>query len=220
MTPHSSGRNGSAIDLGHIYNRRLGYGRYLTIRPAYTDKLATDSGKIPDSTLHMAKAEFVQFGANLRLQKLTIIEIENLRAAKFESRFEPGRVWYLAAGLDRSQNQPDTPLAPFFRAGIGRNHLFTDKVNGYAMAQLNATESSASFNKLYAVVRLGLVSQIGNRAKLYVEHAAKHQKNDHIFNESSAGVRYKLSSQIDVTLNFHHTSEDDERLMFGLQRNF
>jgi hypothetical protein len=48
----------------------------------------------------------------------------------------------------------------------------------------------------------------------------KFQKNDHIFNESSAGVRYKLSSQIDVTLNFHHTSEDDERLMFGLQRNF
>lgn len=218
--PHSGGRNGTAVTLSAIDSKRSGRGQYLTIRPAYTDKLATDVGKIADSTLHMGKMEFSHFGDTARLEKLTVVEVENLRAANFDRRFEPGRVWYLSGGLHRVEYEHDNPLIGFFEAAIGRNHLLADNVNSYIMAQAHITEETESFRAAYPSLRYGVVARLGEGSKLLMEQTVKKKKNGDQFDESLMVLRSRISANADLEWKFKKSSEDEEQTFIGLQLHF
>lgn len=218
-SPHLSGRHGTALSLGAVYSKAHGSIEKIIIRPAYTDYLANDIGKIPDSTLYMGKIHLTRVNQTLRLEQLTFIEVENLRTVKVDSRFDPGRVWHLSARIARDDFAPKAPLLAHFALGIGYNRLLGRRANAYVMVKANARESSARFDKFFPSAELGLITGIGEATKLAITQKWK-MKNDQTY-ASTAELRLRtaVSDKLDLGFSYEQTAED-ERSSISLSRHF
>jgi hypothetical protein len=217
--PHLSGRHGTALSLGLTYSKAHGAVQAATIRPAYTDYLANDIGKIPDSTLHMGQIHLTRVNQITRLERLTFIEIENLRAAKVDRRFDPGRVWHLSAGIARDNYVLGEPLLAFFSLGIGYNRLLGPRANFYAMAKGNVGESSARFDTFSPSTELGLITGFGEATKIAITQKWK-MKNDETYDsKTDFRLRTAVSANLDLGFSYEYAAED-RRLSISFLRYF
>lgn len=219
FSPHLSGRHGTALSLGSSYSKTYGAAEEFTIRPAYTDYLSNDIGKVADSTLYMGKVHFSRFRQTLRLRRLTFIEVENLRTIKVDRRFNPGRVWHLSAGVDRDDFTPDAPLRLYGSLGIGRNWLWGRRTNAYAMAKANVKESSPRFDKFFPSAELGVITSIGDATKLAITQKWKMKNDDTYASTTEFGLRTAVSDKLDLGLSYERTA-DDERSSIRFLRHF
>ena len=220
LPPHLSGRNGTAISIGAINSERHGMGTQIIIRPAYTDLLAPDIGKIADSTLQMGNMLFTRFDDSTRLEKLTFIEVESLRAAGFDKRFNPGRVWHLSAGLVRDTSHSVDNLRGFFKIGIGRNHLIERRVNAYAMAHLNAEEASDKYDAVHPGLTIGLVANLGSRTKGSIDYTIKLKADDSVYSFGEVRLRTRLNERVDFEILAEKSNQNETSFAFNLIRNF
>ncbi len=218
--PHKSGRNGTAITISAVENRSIGGYSEIIIRPAYTDSLAPDTGKIAHSSLHMGKLRFSDKKGDLRLQELTAIEIENLSVADVPKRFNPGQVWHLSAGLKRDGDAEPSSLKTYLTGGIGINRRLGQGVNGYLMGHAYIQERSQIFNQVHVGLSAGLLTNIGanTKARLHYQRSdLRGGKQGYVVNASS---RTQISQRHD--LEFSLTSSDFQGRSFriGIVRNF
>ena len=218
--PHESGRHGTAITISAIDSRLQGSGQALTVRPAYSDALSSDTGKVPDSTLHMANLKLKHFNEAWRLESFTFVEVENLRAAKIPSRFNPGRVWHLSAGLERFEQTEDAPLRGYFKVGIGRDYRVTKSINGYILALAHVNEKSATFDQLHAALRLGVIGRMSNRSKFLMSYSRR-QKADGEWSETSKiASRTEISAYFDLEFEASKFETGERQVRIGLMRHF
>jgi len=218
--PHSSGRNGSAVSISAVSDKHAGGHSKVTIRPAYTDSLAPDIGKIADSTLLMAKIELTQKNSLFRLQKLTLIEIENLRVSDVPKRFIPGRVWHLSAGTKRDGGGATSPLKTYLTGGIGANRVLGGEVNTYFMVSASLQDKSPDLKKLNGSLIAGLIANIGFKTKAHIRLEWTELRNEHLGYSFNASTRTKISGRNDLEFIFNNSDYQRNYISLGIVTNF
>lgn len=218
--PHESGRNGTAVTISAVENRLTGGHSEITIRPAYTDSLAPDVGKIPHSTLHMGKLEFSNKNGGFRLQEVTAIEIENLLVADVPRRFSPGSVWRFSAGFKRDGDTVSSGLKTYLAGGIGINKTIGQGSNGFIMLGVHIQEKSQIFDQVHTTLSSGLVTYLGANTKARLQYEITDLRNEGQGYSLNISTRTQISVRHDLEVSINRSDYQGQYFRVGIVRNF
>ena len=217
--PHVSGRNGTALFLTALNDNDGKSGAELTLRPAYTDHLAPDIGKISNSTLHMGLVQIRQSNNTVRLDHLTFVEVENLTTAPIDKRFAPGRVWSISTGLTRNGMRANAPLVSYLSAGIGKD-VSWGKFHSYAIVFAHAGEQDVLFNKLSGGAKAGLILRVNDHLKGALTSEWREKRNGAFYHHTKLAFRAVLSSNVDIQLAVDTDNDEQDQWRLGLIKYF
>ena len=218
--PHVSGRNGTSVTVSAIDDNLFSQGSLVTLRPAYTDKLDPDIGKIANSTLKMGSISFRQSNGTNRLDHITFFEVENLTTSGLNYKLDAERVWHLAAGVKRDTFNPQASLKPYAVFGIGKDLTIHKSLSAYAMLETQVSQSTKTFGAVRPSLRVGVIMNPHIRVKLSLENEIFHTRKEKQYSRNFMTIRYTLSKRFDLRVGYIGDSQNQRQIALGVTRHF
>jgi hypothetical protein len=157
--PHTA-QNPSLIRLGLSYQPDIGTGVSVQMRPAYYDRLGSDTAKPAYASLSMLDFTVGFYDQQVILEDVRFVKLES-HALKTGLPNEPGSTWRMNFGLKQKVAPCDHCWAFDGTFGIGKSTRLSDSGMGWVM--LNATLEAPSDNYLYASIDSGFSYDISSK---------------------------------------------------------
>ena len=220
--PHLNLTNGSSVSLSTItsINTLQRPSFTLTLRPAYTDTLSPDIGKITNSTLHMGLMRFRIDEHSAYLDHLTFFEVQNLHTSGLSYALAKEQVWELSAGLTRYGLTSKSQLAPYLQIGSGKDLSLHTRLSAYAIAGIQLSLPTEQYSIFSPNIKTGLLLRASNSLKFQSQLQFSLDADNALHTQTLLSGQYLLHPTLSLAGRIEKYSNSSLHLQISLSHYF
>lgn len=156
--PHD-GIKPSMISTALIHNEIKGYGLRLRLRPANSDSIDKDEGRVPHSTLNMFDLVVDYIDDEIIISKLDIVNISTLGLSNTKLKHDGGLNWSVRFGLDRVNHSCSECTLPYIEGRLGKAVKISENVAAY-LNYGGIVHSTYNNSQIKHSLRTGIIGSI------------------------------------------------------------